>query len=171
MIGRDGDMQVRQRLEPGPRAIWRLGVKCTTLYMHSTGTAEVAIVSSVRLCSPALAFCCPSCRARVPSIAWALARRQQVAMISLQFTGKLGNILMTNYCLTYRRCGRLIADPPLKIGVHRQHPVVYFPWSNLKPARYLLGNAHIVATRDVLACRVVVGLTAHRLSTGRDEYR
>ena len=171
MIGRDGNMQVRQRLEPGPRAIWRLGVKCTTLYMHSTGTAEVAISRLVRLCSPALVFCCPSCRVRVPSIVWALARRQQVAMISLQFTGKLGNILMANYCLTCRRCGRLIADPPLKVGVHGQHPVVYFPWINLKPARYLLENAHIVATRDVLACRVVVGLTAHRLSTGRDEYR
>ena len=49
MIGRNGNMQVRQRLEPGPRAIWRLGVKCTTLYMHSTGTAEVAISSLVRL--------------------------------------------------------------------------------------------------------------------------
>ena len=71
MIGRDGDMQVRQRLEPGPRAIWRLGVKCTTLNMHSTGSAEVAIVSSVRLCSPALVFCCPSWCGWVPSTAWA----------------------------------------------------------------------------------------------------
>ena len=31
MIGRDGNMQVRQRLGPGPRASWRLGVKRTTL--------------------------------------------------------------------------------------------------------------------------------------------
>ena len=59
MIGRDGNMQVRQRLQPGSRAIWRLGVKCTTLYMHSTGTAAVGIFSLVRLCLPALVFCCP----------------------------------------------------------------------------------------------------------------
>ena len=171
MIGRDGNMQVRHRLQPASWATWRLGVKCTTLYMHSTGTAEVAIARLVRMCSPALAFCRRSCRVRVPSIVWALGRPRAVAMIVLQFNGKLGNILITNYCLTCRRCCRLIADPPLKVGVHGQHPVVYFPWINLKPARYLLENAHIVATRDVLACRVVVGLTAHRLSTGRDEYR
>ena len=171
MIGRDGNMQVRQRLQPASWATWRLGVKCTTLYMHSTGTAELAISRLVRLCSPALAFCRRSCRARVPSIVWALGRPRAVAMIVLQFNGKLGYILITNYCLTCRRCCRLIADPPFKVGVHGQHPVVYFPWSNLKPARYLLGNAQKVATRDVLARRVVVGLTAHRLSTVRDEYR
>ena len=171
MIGRNGNMQVRQRLQPASWATWRLGVKCTTLYMHSTGTVDGGIFMLVRLCSPALVFCRRSCRARVPSIAWALARPRLVAIIVLQLNGKLGYIRITNYCLTCRRCCRLIADPPLKVGVHGQHPVVYFPWSNLKPAQYLLENAHIVATRDVLACRVVVGLTAHRLSTGRDEYR
>ena len=171
MIGRNGNMQVRQCLQPGSWASWRLGVKCTTLKMHSTGTVDGGIFMLVRLCSPALVFCRRSCRARVPSIAWALARPRLVAIIVLQLNGKLGYIRITNYCLTCRRCCRLIADPPLKVGVHGQHPVVYFPWSNLKPAQYLLENAHIVATRDVLACRVVVGLTAHRLSTGRDEYR
>ena len=89
MIGRDGNMQVRQRLEPGPRAIWRLGVKCTTLYMHSTGTAEVAISRLVRLCSPALVFCCPSCRVRVPSIVWALGRPRAVAMSPIMSHGQI----------------------------------------------------------------------------------
>ena len=166
MIGPNGNMQGRQCLQPGSWASWRLGVKCTTLKMHSTGTVDGGIFMLVRLCSPALVFCRRSCRARVPSIAWALARPRLVAMIFLQFNGKLGYILITNYCLTCRRCCRLIADPPLKVGVHGQHPVVYFPWSNLKPARYLLGNAHKVATRDVLARRVVLGLTAHGLSPG-----
>ena len=59
MIGRDGGMQVRQRLGPGSRAIWPLRVKCTTLSMQSPGTAAVGIFSLVRLCSPALVFCCP----------------------------------------------------------------------------------------------------------------
>ena len=65
MIGRDGNMQVRQRLQPGSRAIWPLRVKCTTLYMHSTGTVEVGIFSLVRLCSPALVFCLHCVAARV----------------------------------------------------------------------------------------------------------
>ena len=65
MIGRDGGMQVRQRLGPGSWAIWPLRVKCTTLYMHSTGTLQVVIFSLVRLCSPALVFCLHCVAARV----------------------------------------------------------------------------------------------------------
>jgi hypothetical protein len=64
------------------------------------------------------------------------------------------------YCLTCRRFCRLIAD---EIRVHRQYLLVYFPWSQLKPARYLLESLHTVATSDALTRRAVVSLTAHRI--------
>ena len=95
MIGRDGNMQVRQPPVTCLLGNLRLGVKCTTLYMHSTGTAEVGISTSVRLCSPALVFCCPSWCAWVPSTAWALVRPRAVAT----------SPLMSNVLIDCRRTG------------------------------------------------------------------
>jgi hypothetical protein len=89
MVGRDGNMQVRQRLAHASQTRWRVAVKRTTLYIHPTGTALVAIYRLVRLCSPALVFCCPSCCAWVPSIVWALARPLAVAMSPIISHGQI----------------------------------------------------------------------------------
>ena len=51
MIGRNASMQ---GLEHPSQTLWRVGVTRTTLYMQPTGTAEVAIVRSVRMWSAAL---------------------------------------------------------------------------------------------------------------------
>ena len=95
MVGRDSGMQVRQPPGPSLLDIWRLVAKRTTLYMHPTGSAEVGIFTSVRLCSPALVFCCPSWCAWVPSTAWALVRPRAVAT----------SPLMSNVLIDCRRTG------------------------------------------------------------------